>query len=256
MKRIALIFGCQRSGTTAFLDFLMDAGPRLKVFPECDSKLTDRTTPEGGLTVRMNPLPDVDAVLAGVDEEFAIAKPLVESQRAKALLDHFPDAVGFWLYRDYRDVAASMVAKWGPPVGAPHLHQVLDTSDVGNWRHEGVPETLRAQVAELYSPDMGHEDAAALFWYVRNALFFEQGLERDPRVLLLDYQHMTGDPTYVDRALDHFGIPHPPAGPFFSTKFAGKGRGAELDPRVVALCDAMQARLDAHRFTPTATGAR
>jgi hypothetical protein len=247
-RRVVFIFACQRSGTTAFLDFLMGAGPPLKAFPECDSALTDKTPPEGGLTVRLNALEDVERVLAGVPERIVVVKPLVESQRASELLERFQGSVGFWLFRHHKEVAASMLAKWGPPAGASHLWQVIDTSDPGNWRAQNVPAELREQLRELHSPDMRAEDAAALFWYARNALYFAQGLERDERVLLLDYDRMCNVRKYVDRALDRFAIPHPPAGPHFSPSFSGKGRTMVLDPRVEALCAHMLEKLERHAF--------
>jgi hypothetical protein len=200
------------------------------------------------VTVRLNPLDDVERVLAGVAEEVCVIKPLVESQRAARLLERFPGSVGYWLFRHYREVASSMIQKWGPPVGAPHLLQVLDTSAVGNWRHEDVPADVRAVAQEHYSPDMRIEDAAALFWWVRNTLFFRQGLERNQRVLLLEYASMCSDPGYVDRALDHFEVPHAADGPFFSPSSLGKGHEMVLTPPVEELCDDLLQDLRQHRF--------
>ena len=248
MTRVVFIFGCQRSGSRVLLDFLAQAGPALRVFPERDSPLTDKTPPEGSATVRLNPLDDVERVLAGVQQDICVVKSLVESQRAGALLDRFPGSVGFWPFRHYREVAASMIHEWGERVGAPLLLQVLDTSAAGNWRHEGVPDDVRAEVAEHYSPDMRIQDAAALFWWVRNTLLFRQGLERDERVMLLDYAGMCSDPGYVDRALDRFGIPHPPAESFFSGASLGKGHEMTLTPLVEGLCDDLLQDLLQHRF--------
>lgn len=246
--RVVFIFACQRSGTTALLDFLMGAGPPLKAFTECDSPLTDKTPREGGLTVRLNALTDVERVLAATPEPVRVVKPLVESQRATELLARFPGSCGYWLYRDVREVASSMLAKWGPPAGAPHLWQVIDESDPGNWRSQNVPPSVRATLRELYRPDMASADAAALFWWARNELYFAQGLERDPRVLLLDFVRMCTVRDYVDRALDHQRVPHPPAAGHFRAEFSGKSSGLALDPRVEALCRDLRARLDAARF--------
>lgn len=246
--RVMFIFACQRSGTTALLDFLMGAGPPLKAFTECDSPLTDKTPLEGGLTVRLNALEDVERVLAAVPEPVRIVKPLVESQRATELLGRFPGSCALWLYRDVREVAASMLAKWGPPAGAPHLRQVIDESDSTNWRAQNVPPAVRATLRELYRPDMSGPDAAALFWWARNELYFAQKLERDARVLLLDFERMCTVSDYVDRALDHFRVPHPPAAGHFKAEFSGKARGLVLDPRVESLCRDLRARLDAARF--------
>lgn len=246
--RVVFIFACQRSGTTALLDFLMAAGPPLKAFTECDSPLTDKTPRESGLTVRLNPLEDVERVIAATPEAVRIVKPLVESQRATELLARFPGSCGYWLYRDVREVAASMLQKWGPPAGAPHLWQVIDESDPANWRAQNVPAAVRAKLRELYRPDMAAADAAALFWWARNELFFAQGLDRDPRVVLLDFVRMCTVPDYVDRALDHFRVPHPSAVGHFKAAFSGKSRELALDPRVDALCRDLHRRLDAARF--------
>ncbi|HVS19444.1 MAG TPA: hypothetical protein VMT18_12640 [Planctomycetota bacterium] len=245
--RVAFIFACQRSGTTALLDFLMGAGPPLKAFTECDSPLTDRTPPEGGLTVRLNPLENVERVLAATPEPVRVVKPLVESQRALELLGRFPGSCAFWLYRDVREVAASMLKKWGPPAGAPHLAQVLE-GETGNWRGEDVPAHVLATLKLHYAPDMADADAAALFWWARNELFFAQGLERDARVLLLDFERMCSVPDYVDRALDHFRLPHPSALGHFRPEFSGKARELPLDREVERLCRDLHGRLEAARF--------
>jgi hypothetical protein len=245
--RVVFIFACQRSGTTALLRFLRRAGPPLKGFNECDSPLTDKTRLEGVKAVRLKPLDEVERVFAATPEPVRIVKPLVESQRAVELLERFPGSRGFWLYRDVREVAASMLAKWGPPVGVPHLWQVIDESH-SNWRSEKVPSYVRATLKQLYTPDMPAEDAAALFWWARNELFFAQGLDRDARVILLEFARMCTVPDYVDRALDHFSIPHPSALGHFRPEFSGKACELRLSPEVDSLCRELKERLDAARF--------
>jgi hypothetical protein len=96
-------------------------------------------------------------------------------------------------------------------------------------------------------------DAAALFWYTRNLFFFEQGLERHPRVRTCRYDELVRSPRETMQEIYHF-IEEPFPGEEILEEIhdssVGKGRDVPLSAEVRALCDEIWGRLEeahAHR---------
>ena len=99
--KVLMIVGCQRSGTT-LMARLFDADRDCRVFEEFSS-----LSSVGKDGIRLNPLPDVAAVLSRVPAPLVVMKPLVETQRVRTLLNYFPNAKALFMYRRYADVANS-----------------------------------------------------------------------------------------------------------------------------------------------------
>ena len=87
--------------------------------------------------------------------------------------------------------------------------------------------------------------AAALFWYVRNSLFFDLGLDRRDDVLLSSYDALVADPEAGTRALAAFlGMAwHAGLAGHIERRDAGTAAPVDLDPRVRRLCDGLESRL-------------
>jgi hypothetical protein len=253
--RTLFIFGCQRSGTT----MLMDAFGRdrhVKVFGEFSA--LNRRNP--GLArlwpqntrrydIRMRPPREVARAIARVPQPMVVAKPLVESQRASRLLDAVPDSRAVWVFRHYRDVAASNVAMFGADTAVGNLAPVV-AGEVANWRAEYVPDEVRALVARHYRPDMSPYDAGALFWYLRSRLYLDLSLDRDPRVLLLAYESLVREPDrWLARLYRHAGRDWPghAIAERIHTGSVGRAAGVELAPPVAAVCEELWQRLRAVR---------
>lgn len=236
-----LILGCQRSGTTMLSDvFERDAAAR--VHGELGSLFSSEADNH-----RLLPVPDVrrriDASAAGL----VVLKPLVESQRTQELLDGLGDSRAVWLYRNYADVASSNLRRFGADNGHRNLERLRHGED-GDWRADRVPSDVRSAVESLASDLEGAHDAAALFWWCRNALWFSQDLSADPRVLLCRYEDLVGDPTAtVGRIYDHVGLRAPAErlGAGIHRDSVGLGEDADISGPVRDLCDEMQHALDA-----------
>jgi hypothetical protein len=83
-------------------------------------------------------------------------------------------------------------------------------------------------------------------WYYRNQLFFEQGFDRDPRVLLVRYESLVTQPEpEFQRIFMFLGIGYRP---WHSRKVVAhsirKARIPEIEPPVRALCDGMTEQFD------------
>jgi Sulfotransferase domain len=240
--RVLFIVGCMRSGTT-MMTRLFDADFNCRVFGEF-SELSSGDTQN---RIRLNPLPDVAAIINRVPAPLVVAKPLVETQHIRKLLDYFPFSKALFMYRRYADVAHSDMAKFGARNGVYNLHPIA-AGDAHNWRSEGASRAVQELAARHYSQDMNPNDAAALFWYARNQLFFDQDLANHPAVMLCKYEYLTHQPAAVMRQIYDFVGVNPPD--VFETAqvrpSAAAGKVLELSPEVRLLCEQLQARLDAH----------
>ena len=249
-KTILLIVGCQRSGTT-LMNQIFEHDLRAKVYPEV-SELSSADVPK---QLRLNPMPQVYQQLEREPASLVVLKPLVESQRTPELLNEFEQpranspiltAKAIWVYRHYRDVAASYVKKWGTGHSARDLRAILEAQP-HNWRSEHLPPEVVATVRDHYSEDMHDHDASALYWYVRNTLFYTRGLERELRVMLCRYEELVKSPVQVLQAIyDFIGYEFPGAHIVARVRSDAQAKGANviLSPAIEQLCQTLLARLD------------
>jgi hypothetical protein len=251
--RALFILGCQRSGTTMVVETL-DRDWRVKTFQEfsavnlpADGRRPWSVRSMSRYGLRLRPLDQVAARIQRSRSPLVVLKPLVESQRAPAILREIDGAVGLWVFRDYRDVARSNVKLFTPEVTRINLEPMLDQQP-GNWRGEVVPEDVRELIADHYAPDMSPFDGAALFWYARNRLFFDLDLPLEKRVMALRYEDLVAEPAAtMRRVYDHAAVPFP--GPAIVAdihpRSVGLGRELELATEIEAACDRLLADLNA-----------
>jgi hypothetical protein len=240
--RVLFIVGCQRSGTTMMLR-LFDEDLNCRGFND-SSELSSGDTNSG---LRWNPLPDVAAVINRVPARLVVAKALVETQNVRKLLDYFPLSKALFIYRRrYADVALSDMAKFGARNGVYNLRPIA-AGDPHNWRSEGASRSVQELAARLWSEEMNANDAAALFWYARNQLFFDLDLANHPAVLLCQYEYLTQHPAaFMRRIYDFVGVAPPDVLKTAQVRPPGAEKVLELSPEVRLLCQQLQARLDAH----------
>ena len=240
-KTQVIILGIQRSGTS-LMYWVFERDLNVKVYRE-SSVLSSRDHDEH---VRLNPPEMVRAEFDRHHVPVVVFKPLVESQRAHELMDDFPRAKVLWTYRHYQDVAASNLNAFGRDNGLKDLQPFL-RNDRENWRSQNSSAQTRETIRRHYSNDMNPYDAAALFWWARMQLYFEQGLDRHPDVLLSRYEDLVTDPEATMRRIYAFiGRPFP--GDHIvrdvNARSVGKGGVSRLSPPVDELCGRMLARLD------------
>lgn len=241
-KTVLFIAGCQRSGTSMIhhqirLDF--DA----VTFDEVSS-LSSGDAREG---LRFNPLPELKASIGAARAPMVLAKPLVESQNLVRYLDAFPGSRAVWMFRNFRDVARSNLKFFGRENGLRDLAPII-AGDQSDWRAEHLGAAAAASIREHYSPEMNPYDAAALFWYARNSLFFSRNYPAEKRIGLCRYEDLVTEPSAVLKAVyDFIGRPYPGdrivQGVFSDSR--GKGRDVDLSAPIAELCGDLLARLEA-----------
>jgi hypothetical protein len=234
-RHVVLIFGCQRSGTTMVQQTFLDRSWRVLILEEHDRRLVgpgngrEETTWQDYCTVmgRIRRLPF----------EVVAAKPLVESASAIALMDAAGPVKAVWMLRHYPEVARSNVNRFGTDNPYRDL-QPIRSRDALDWRYRGATEETRETVTALLNRRLTPFDAAALFWWTRNQLYFDQRLWNDDRIRILRYERACNQPDEVIRSLsDYIGValplgsiaPRVRAQPF-------PPETNELDPDIERLC--------------------
>ncbi|QTA91882.1 sulfotransferase family protein [Desulfonema magnum] len=240
-KKILFIIGCQRSGTTLVTERIFDKDLSVKVYKEV-SKLS-RNSISG---IRLNSLNTVKSMLEKDKAPVIVLKPLVETQNSLNLLDYFPNSGALWMYRNYKDVAASNLRRFGLKNGINNLRPVIE-KEPHNWRSEHVSEEVRKIVIRYFAEDMNPYDAAALFWFVRNHFFFELKLDQHPRVMMCRYENFVANPLENMQQIYKF-LGHDFPGAQILTEVhpssVGKGKTIKLSPDIELLCEELLEKLN------------
>ena len=232
-RRVVLIFGCQRSGTTMLQQTFLDRSWRVLILEEHDRRLV---RPGPGETTWQ----EYSTVLGRVRRlpfEVVAAKPLVESASATALMNAAGAVKAVWMLRHYRGVAQSNVSRFGMDNPYRDLHPIC-SRDALDWRYTGATEETCETVTALLNRRLTPFDAAALFWWTRNQLYFDQRLREDDRIRVLRYERACNHPGEVIRSLsDHIGLALPlgSIAPRVRAQPLPRQTG-ELDPEVERLC--------------------
>lgn len=171
---------------------------------------------------------------------------ILDSQFADALLDRFDNARAIWVYRRYQDASNSSIRSWGD-----HQKKMMRKVAEGNLSWLGPrglrisEETVRL-LRSLYSDTLSLEAASCLYWFMRNQVFFDLGLDNDPRVLALQYEDAVLHPERSFQSVFRFlGLPYHDEvlrDIFASSVSKDAWKGIPDDIRL--LCDGLKQKLD------------
>ncbi len=243
---LLLVAGVQRSGTNMVMDVL-ERSLETEVFHERDPRAFDN--------YEMRPL----GVIAGLRERsrarVVVVKALCELDHLTFLMDRLAPARAVWVVREWRDSVRSQLRSF--PRHPGWIRRTLEDPAEGGWIGRGlVGGGLLERARRLAPRDMDDVTAAALFWWFRNMLLFEQGLDRDPRVQVLRYEDLVREPERAFAALfRHAGLRFEPSwASDVSPRSVGRGAGLEAAPAVARACDALLERIGALAGAATAEG--
>lgn len=197
-----LLVGVQRSGTNMMVHGL-DAAPEFEVRNEGDRRAF--------ANFRLRPEPVIRDLVQRSRHRYVLLKPLCDSHRVDQLLDTLgtpQPGRAVWAYRDVDGRVRSALAKFGD-VNLRVLQDLVQGRAASRWQVQRLsPESIDL-IRSLDPATLSPESGAALFWYVRNALFFELGLDRRTDVALASYGAFLADPpAEMTRLCTFLGLPY------------------------------------------------
>jgi len=236
-KNIIFIVSCQRSGTT-MIARIFERDYRTKVYTELSEVFSDK--------LRLKPFNVVKEIINKNKAPLIVLKPLLDTQKSLEMLEYFDNSKILWIFRHYKDVALSNIKRFGIQNGIKDLIPIVK-NDIQDWRAENVSEYTRKIILKYFSNDMNPYDAAALFWFVRNRLFFELQLDTNPSVMMCKYEDLVTNPVSVMSDIYRFiGMDFP--GKRIITevhcKSKGKGKWLELSLEIESVCEKLWNRLN------------
>jgi hypothetical protein len=235
------LVGVQRSGTN-LLAHGLDELPEFQVYNEGNTRAFDN--------YRIRALPTIKALVEKGGAKFVLFKPLCDSHRTVEMLDYFgPPARAIWAYRSVDGRVRSAVAKFGDSnlrvLRAFAAGEVQKPWNI--WQIEGLSAESAAFIRSFDFNSMSAESAAALFWYARNALYFELELNRRPDITLVNYDEFLSDPRRIAVGLCRFlDVPYRNAMiASIDPRRPSQRPPLPVDPRIHERCSALKERLDA-----------
>jgi hypothetical protein len=236
------LLGVQRSGTNMLVRGL-EAAPEFEVRNENDRETFVR--------FRLR----VDRVVPVVEasrHKYVLFKPLCDAAQAPFLLDGLPTTTpgrAIWAYRDVDGRARSAVAKFGT-TNLDVLRKIAAGRGEDLWQAQAISADNRSLLRGFSYDHMNPYEAAALFWFIRNSLYFDLALDRRDDVTLASYDAMVADPEQAMRDLCHFlDFPYGPQLVAHIDARSSTGRPPlDLDPAIRRLCSEMSDRLETSRL--------
>jgi len=220
------------------LMFVLHLHPDTEVFDESPKN-------RAFLDFRVRGLDVVKSLVQNSKFSFACFKPVVESHRASEFLARFPEGRFVWIYRDYRDVAGSSLNRFpGSPSEAIRTALGAGVATHPSLR-EGLSETSRQVLQEIFSPELTEFDCECLVWWARNRIFIEQALSSRENVLLMRYEDVVTDPgTFVPLLFRFAGMREcERAVRHVHGSAVGRHAHRDIAPRVKDLCEELAAGL-------------
>ncbi len=191
------VAGMQRSGTNMLMETL-EWNLHTDVYHETDERAFEN--------YEMRPVSVIQDLAQRSQAPFFIIKALCELDRIRNFLDTFTPAKAIWIVRHYHDSTNSAIRSFRN--FAPQVMRLAKNRDSDGWRGRGMSDHTQALLQAIARADMDEASAAALTWYYRNVLFFEQSLDQDARACLLHYEDLVRDPAGKITALcDFLGLP-------------------------------------------------
>lgn len=232
--RPLFILGAQRSGTTILIKSLNQS---------LEIDVHGEASPHAMRDWRIRETSVIEHLIRRSRHRVVVFKPLTDSHRASDFLSLDESARAIWMYRNAADRANSAVARFGS-TNLEHLSGFVRGELLDTWQAQGLSDASMALLKRFNYDNMSPHSAAGLFWYIRNALYFDQGLDSDSRVLPLAYEDLVTNPENTMRRVSRFiGCTFEPA-LYDSIHAKSLGRSeSHLAPEIEALCATMYERL-------------
>ena len=199
-------FGCQRSGTT-LLQRLLNLSPKVKMYGEGEEPyFYPKSDPQ--LQFRLRSQDSIRNLLSTETTHYVSLKPIYDTQNMFKFLERFPGSKAYFIFRSYQDVTQSHLTYYKDIhcSGRDYIKPLFKRRKL-NWMNEYFPDSLDRAVADIDFNSLTSEDAYALHWYARNAIFLEllkNNPDKSHLVQPVCYEELLSDPEYYGRQIYNF----------------------------------------------------
>jgi hypothetical protein len=185
------VIGSGRSGTDLVVNCLSNSW-QVDVYNEDNPKVFSNW--------RIRSFDEVDSVLKKNGSKIAVFKPIVETLRAQEFLTSFPSAKILFIARNPYDTISSISRFFGDGVKKAVNYWLSS----GFKNHPQAPESIKNEIKKLAYPDMTVEDSAAIYWLMYNNSYYFLGLDKEKKVMLIQYESLINEPVYETKRICKF----------------------------------------------------
>lgn len=195
---------------------------------------------------RIDYLRDDETIKRIIHKSYAqvvLFQSLRDTYRLRTLLNTFSYAKGYFLYRHFSDVVNSM-SRMAPPYLKQHSENHRNTFMLSLKSNE-LSEKLKTIVRNLNHSAIDTQSFWALSWFLRNSIYFDQELDRDHRVKLIQYEAFVLYPEREFRAVCDFlgvAIRHDVVKDIYASSIK-KNVPPKIDPEIFNACKELWERL-------------
>ncbi|NNG00356.1 MAG: hypothetical protein HKM93_13300 [Desulfobacteraceae bacterium] len=221
------ILGCGRSGTTMMLD-IFHRDTRIETLGEKDTKIAGKN-----FMLHYNKIgPAIRASKAPI----LVMKPILNSFDAKKLLTQYEKAVVLWIVRDYRDMIASSMKKFGDRVAA-YIRNFIMHDKGDNWIVSGMKPETKKHLKTLEFGTFSDIDWMGLVWWSVNQTVLSDGLDRYEGFHLVNYESFVNDEDALKKIYGILGLDLKLSGSkLVHSKSIGKGHYVKMNSVVDGMC--------------------
>ncbi len=247
-RQHVFVAGMQRSGTNMLMEIL-EWSAHTDVYHETDPRAFEH--------YEMRPRAVIHTLAEKSSSSFFIIKSLCELDQLAELMDEFPPARTLWIVRAFDDSVSSAIRSFGN--FSVQLHRLARDKNGNGWRGRGMSDETQAILRRCDHPGISEASAAALMWYYRNILFFEQGLDGNPAVKVVFYEDMVTQPETALRDIFRFlGIADwsPWLTRYIHAGSVRRSPRTDIDPAIRHVCEELATRFAGLKFPDSLKGSR
>ncbi|MEN8134880.1 MAG: sulfotransferase [Thermodesulfobacteriota bacterium] len=226
------IMGYGRSGSTMLLN----------VF---ERDLRAQTFGEDHPSVAKNFMLDYNRLSKTVNKSKAsvmVLKPILNSFEISKLLAEYPNGYFLWLIRDYKDVVASALKKFGPVV-ADYMKDFIERGTGDNWISQTMPSNIRDIIlSHIKNQTLETQDWMALVWWATNYMVMDKKLAKHNNVIIIRYRELVNDPGKIlNEVYKRLHLPYnKKLVNHIHQKSIGKGKNIHFNHSVNLLCSDLE----------------
>lgn len=228
------ICGEQRSGTN-FLINVLNRCNDTECYLENDN--------EAFYNYLLRDLDCISELINSSKAKVVIFKSISDSQNVSNFLDRFPSGKAIWTFRHYYDVVNSSLRNFHEH--RKYLYYMLYEPQIAGWRLQNVTTEHFDLVKKYYNLGIDDASSRALIWYLRNSLFFQQGLDTDERVMLTQYEKLVSVPVQSFEIVFKFLniVNNDRASDIAFSTSINKNRTPVINPEIKQICNELYRRM-------------